>query len=367
MKINSNIQAMITNNVLKKNENVLSASSERLSSGFKINSARDNPAGMAITNKMNAQIRSLKKASQNSKNGNNVISTAEGALSEIQNMIQRMNELAVRGANGTNTTADRSAIEMEVKALKEEIVRVAGETEYNTQNLLNGEQALRGYTYFENATDYGKVSVESHNSSFPVGKFDIELQKDTEGVVTVSGFPSEYTVLVEDDVVSVKTPTGGEMKLSFKEDKIPTAPAAPLKTSVDIKSTGGMHIQVGSSEGQEIQIVIPNISLENLGISELHMDTKEGCEKAMDQLKEALQFVSSVRSELGAYQNRLESTISNLDVATENLTNSYSTIKDVNMAEEMTEYTKLQVLVQAGTSMLAQANQQPQQALQLLQ
>ncbi len=366
MKINSNIQAMITNNVLKKNEKVLSASSERLSSGFKINSARDNPAGMAITNKMNAQIQSLKRASQNSKNGNNVISTAEGALSEIQNMIQRMNELAVRGANGTNTTADRSAIQKEVTALKDEIVRVAGETEYNTQSLLNGEQSLRGYTYFDNAADNGKVTIETHNPQFPAGISNIELSKDDKGVVKVTGFPSEYSCLVEDGVITVRTPKGGELKMSFLEDEIPTAPTT-LKATLDIKTTGGMNIQVGTSEGQEIKIVIPDISLENLGIKEMDMSTKEGCEKAMDQLKEALQFVSSVRSELGAYQNRLEATISNLDVATENLTNSYSTIKDVNMAEEMTEYTKQQVLVQAGTSMLAQANEQPQQALQLLQ
>ena len=131
--------------------------------------------------------------------------------------------------------------------------------------------------------------------------------------------------------------------------------------------TGGMHIQVGTKEGQEIQIVIPDISLENMGINSLDMSTEETAREAMEQLKGALAFISSVRSQLGAYENRLETTISNLNVSSENLTESYSTIKDVDMADEMVEYTKLQVLVQAGTSMLTQANEQPQQALQLLQ
>lgn len=366
MKINSNIQAQITNNILRRNEGALSASSEKLSSGYRINSARDNPAGIAITNKMNAQIRSLSKATQNSKNASNVIATAEGALSEIQNMIQRMSELAVKGANDTNTDEDRAAIEKEIQALKEEVVRVAQETEYNTQSLLNGEQALRGYAYFNQPADNGKLHVENHNAAFPAGEYNIGISQDGSGVVTLTGFPTGYNVITEGEMVTVKTDQGGELKLSFRAGDIPIAPAE-LQARLDLKDTGGMSIQVGFSEGQEIQLVIPEISLKNLGIEDLHMDTIDGCRQAMDQLEEALRFVSATRSELGAVQNRLEATISNLDISIENLTNSYSTIKDTDMAEEMVEYTKLQVLVQAGTTMLTQANEQPQQALQLLQ
>ncbi|MBO4901812.1 MAG: flagellin FliC3 [Lachnospiraceae bacterium] len=357
MKINSNIQAMITNNVLARNESALSASSEKLSSGYRINSAKDNPAGMAITNRMNSQILSLNKATQNSKNAKNVIATAEGALSEIQEMIQRMSELAVKASNGTNTTADRDAIQKEVEALKKEIQRVAGETEYNTQSLLNGEKGLRGYT------DNPAVEITLYNTSFPTNNpYDITIDKDADGKVTVTGFPANMDVKAEDGVVTVTDKMGGELKFSYDE----TA-AMPITANLNLLGTGGMHIQVGSAQGQEIQIVIPEISLENMGINEMDMSTEESAQKAMEQLKGALSFVSSVRSQLGAYENRLESTISNLDVSTENLTESYSTIKDVDMAEEMVEYTKMQVLVQAGTSMLTQANEQPQQALQLLQ
>ena len=134
-----------------------------------------------------------------------------------------------------------------------------------------------------------------------------------------------------------------------------------------INGVGGMKIQVGTEEGQEIHVVIPKISLDNLSLTGIDVTTSEGASKALDQTAKAISFVSSVRARLGAFEKRFETTISNLDVTTENLTQSYSTIKDVDMAEEMVEYTTLQVLVQAGTSMLAQANEQPQQALQLLQ
>ena len=355
MKINSNIQAMITNNVLSRNENELSKASEKLSSGYRINSAKDNPAGMAITNRMNSQIKSLGKANQNSKNAKNAIATAEGALSEIQDMIQRMTELAVKASNGSNTTADRSAIQKEVDALKDEIMRVAGETEYNTQRLLNGEQGLRGYS------DTAGVDVTLYNTAFKTGTYDIKIDQDTDGKMTLDGFPGmDYKF--EDGVVTVTDKMGGELKFTYD-----TTAALPVEAKLNLMGTGGMHIQVGTQQGQEIQVVIPEISLENMGINALDMSTQENARKAMDKMSGALSFVSSVRSQLGAYENRLESTISNLDVSTENLTGSYSTIKDTDMAEEMVEYTKLQVLVQAGTSMLTQANEQPQQALQLLQ
>lgn len=357
MKINSNIQAMITNNVLLRNEKQLSNSTEKLSSGYRINSAKDNPAGMAITNKMNAQIRSLTKATQNSKNAVNAISTAEGALTEVENMIQRLNELGIKAANGTMTSDDRAAIQKEVDQLKKEITRVSKQTEYNTQGLLDGSQSLRGYSDNEN------VKVDYYNENFPVGKYDIELAISGDEVsVTSSTFPAEYKITPEDNYVTVTTPKGGELKISV--DKNATS---PVKANLDLKGTGGMTIQVGSAEGQEIQVVIPKMSLENMGIAELDMSTEEGANKALDQLKGALAFVSDARASLGAYENRFDVTVSSLNVSVENLTGAFSTIRDVDMAEEMVEYTKLQVLVQAGTSMLTQANEQPQQALQLLQ
>lgn len=352
MKINSNIQAMITNNILKRNEDALSASSERASSGYKINSAKDNPAGMAITNKMNAQIRSLDKATQNSKNAINVISTAEGALSEIQAMVQRLNELAIKSSNGTNTTADRAAIQKEVDALKEGITSIVSESEYNTQGLLSGEQALRGYTSNEN------VKVGMYDTNFPEGKYEgISIDAS----MNITGF-DDCTSKVDGNVITITNKEGGELKLEVDKDKLPIS-----DFSIDLKGTGGMNIQTGSAEGQEVQIVIPKVSLATMGIENLRMDTIENSQRAMEKMPDVLKYISSIRSQLGAYQNRLESTVSNLEVSTENLTEAYSTIKDVDMAEEMVEYTRLQVLVQAGTSMLTQANEEPQQALQLLQ
>ena len=161
MKVNSNIQAMITGNVLRNNETRQSESTERLSSGYRLNHAKDNPAGMAISNKMRAQIASLNRANQNASNGVNVIETAEGALSEIQSMIQRMSELSVKAANGTNTEEDREAIQKEIDQLTGEIERVARDTEYNTQNLLGGEQQLKGYA------DDLNLEVINYDPDFP--------------------------------------------------------------------------------------------------------------------------------------------------------------------------------------------------------
>ena len=362
MKINSNIQALITNNVLKNNEDRLSTSSEKLSSGYKINAAMDNPAGMAISNRMNAQIMSLKKANQNSKNAISAIQTAEGALSEIESMVQRINELAVKGSNGTMTSADRDAINKEVSQLCEEIERIAGETEYNTQNLLNGEQDLKGYS------DKAAVSVRNYNTQFPFGDYKINI--DATGKVTDAHVASDNTTKAlptgwkselneVDNSIRITTPDSGELVIDFKD--------AANDVTLNLNGVGGMKIQVGTSEGQEIQVVIPEISLRNLSLEGIDCRTEEGCRKAIEQANAAVEYVSSARSKVGAYQNRFEATISNLDISDENLTNAYSTIKDVDMAEEMVDYTRLQVLVQAGTSMLTQANEQPQQALQLLQ
>lgn len=362
MKINSNIQAMITNNVLKRNENQLSKSTEKLSSGYRINSAKDNPAGMAITNRMNAQIRSLNRANQNASNAVNVIATAEGALAEIQEMAQRMNELAVKASSGTNVTADRIAIQQEVDQLKEEIERVASDTEYNTQSLLGGEQELKGYSDNEN------VDVRRYDTSFQTGKYSLAFSVNAvtnEIEAAGTGFASTAAIVTRDGTTTITNKDGSELIVDFDEAAVRAA--GGLTANLDITGIGGMKIQVGSAEGQEVQIVIPKISLKNMGIEGIDMTTEENALKAIDQVKEAIAYISEVRSMLGAYQNRFESTISNLDVTSENLTNSYSTIKDVDMADEMVEYTKLQVLTQAGTTMLTQANERPQQALQLLQ
>ncbi len=368
MKINSNTQAMIAQGVLKKNEGRYSNATEKLSSGYMINSAKDNPAGMAITNKMNATIKSLTKANNNSSNAVNVIQTAEGALQDIENMLQRMNQLAVKGANGTMSDSDRQAIQDEINQLAKEMKRIASETEYNTQPLLDGSQDLKGYS------SNPDVKVRSYNEEFPFDDYEITIGAD--GSLTSLVDSEGNDVTSKYNVEPVKNEDGSTTtrltsKLGSAELIIDTK--AGGSATLDIHGIGGMTIQTGTKEGQEINIVIPTVSWKTMGIGNfdgslaIDCTTQGGSLKAIDQVAGAIDFISHVRSTLGAYQNRLESTVANLDNAEENLTASYSTIKDIDMAEEMVEYTTLQVLVQAGTSMLAQANEQPQQALQLLQ
>lgn len=372
MKINSNIQALIANSVLKSNENKYSASTEKLSSGYKINHAGDSPAGMAITNKMNAQIKSLNKAKDNTNNAINVVQTADGALSEVHNMLQRMNELAVKASNGTMTTEDREAIQAEIDALSKEINRIAEDTEYNTQNLLGGMQEMKGYT------DVASIKVLGYSEDFPTGDYQLSLDSSTSATLkiknedgTTKDVPNldkieaipEYdkdNKLIGGKVKAVLD-DGSSIEFSYKPESIGAL------TNVDVTGIGGMKIQVGTSAGKEIRIVIPKMRTENMGIDNIDLRTEDGAKDALDKIKNAIDYVSKGRSQLGAYQNRLESTVTSLAENIEDLTSSYSTIKDIDMAEEMVEYTKLQVLVQAGTSMLTQANEQPQQALQLLQ
>ena len=381
MKINSNMQALIAQNVLRTNEEKHSSSTERLSSGFKINHAKDTPAGMAISNRMNAQIKSLYKAKDNASNAINVVQTADGALTEVHNMLQRMNELGVKASTGTLTSADREAIQKEVNALRDEIARVAKDTEYNTQNLLGGEQEMKGYT--DNAT----VKVVGYDVGFPKGEYLLTVSdtnpvlKINDGTASGGKVPNlkPENVVSENGRITATLNDGSKIVFSYDETDIPSGPVTINATGI-----GGMKIQVGSSTGQEIQVVIPKMDPIAMGIGETTdslgntvdpIDMRRldeygkpvGAREALEVIAKAIEYVSSARSGLGAYQNRLESTVASLAETTENLENSYSTIKDVDMAEEMVDYTKLQVLVQAGTSMLAQANEQPQQALQLLQ
>ncbi len=372
MKVNSNIQAMIAGNVLRNNETRQSESTERLSSGYRLNRAKDNPAGMAISNRMRAQIESLNKANQNASNAVNVIETAEGALSEIQDMVQRISELSVKAANGTNTDEDREAIQSEVDQLTKEIDRIAKDTEYNGQKLLNGEQGLKGYvTNLNGANSNSGLSVVSYDPDFPLDNLSLSFTKyswsDISNVTVSAG--STFDVKTEGNIISITSREGAKLVVKA-EDSLGTDYSYDnnrIYAGLDLSGIGGMKIQVGAAEGQEINIVIPRVSSDTLGLSRLNVRYEKGAQEAMDLTKSAISYISSVRSRLGAYENRFENTISNLDVAEENLTKSYSTIKDTDMAEEMVDYTTLQVLVQAGTSMLSQANEQPQQALQLLQ
>ena len=269
MVVQHNLSAMNTNRQMGVVTSALQKSTEKLSSGYKINRAGDDAAGLSISEKMRSQIRGLNKASDNAQDGISLIQVAEGALNETHSILQRMNELATQAANDTNTSTDRTAIKAEIDQLTSEINRIQSTTQFNTQNLLDGK----------------------------------------------------FT---------------------------------------------GKNLQIGSLKGQTIKISISNMNAKTLGVSGLTVDKNSTAGVSMSKIQAAIDKVSTQRSNLGALQNRLEHTINNLDTTSENTSAAESRIRDTDMADEMVQYSKNNILAQAGNSMLAQANQQTQGVLSLL-
>lgn len=382
MRINYNVSAMLSNNALANNDSLLAQSLERLSSGLKINHAKDNPAGLAMAKRMNAQIEGVAKANENANDGISVIETADGAMTEISDMLQRMNELAIKAANGPMSESDRATVQDEISQLKEEVTRISETLEFNGQKLLNGEFELKGYVYGDL-----DIKVSEYSKEVPVKKYminEISIEKEVvngeeTGNYIVSKldigneFPAGATAQVsKDNLLTIKGTNGFEMtldlsKIDLKATLENQTDVTIQNLTVDITGIGAMRLQVGANEGQVLAVEIPAVSLRNMGIENLDVSTKEGALKGIEDIDKAVRFVSDVRGRLGAYQNRLESTVNSLDVTAENMTAAYSRIMDIDMAEEMTNYSTYQVLTQAGTSMLAQANQRPSQVLQLLQ
>ena len=393
MKISYNAAAMYANNALNVADSRVSQSLKRLSSGLKITTSKDNPSGYAIGRRMNAQIGGVTVATQNSNRGINIVQTADGAFTEVHDMLQRMNELAIKGAHGILTSEDRAMLDAEMKQLKEEITRISTDTEFNGQPLLDGSFDLRGYTNTQVATvDYYSDEVIAKEYTIDAltvfynddGTIDLEKTKDPNNCKLGAEFPvgAEITA-VGQDKITITGPQDFELTIAINRDMIqngqvkvapvadgddsqdPAVPAVPLK--LDLTGIGALDMQTGANEGQQLAIRIPKISLDRLGIERTEVTTEESSDRAIEEIKGAILYVSDVRSRLGAYQNRLEHTINNLDVTNENMTASYSNIMDADMAEEMTYYTTQQVISQAATSMLAQANERPSQVLQLLQ
>ncbi len=379
LKINYNISAMIANNSLKVADNKLGTSLERLSSGYKINHAKDNAAGLAIARRMNLQLRGLSSAEQDAKDGESVVEIADGALSEVHDMLQRMNELAVKSANGSITDDDRAIIQDEVDQLKEEIARIGETTEYNGRKLFDGTFDLKGYT------DNIDVKVNYYSDDVNVGKYGLdipELTFDELGNVTpgqkttikrtdvVNAEPIELEISGTDEQLVLTGEDGFEIRLGIAAlpNTEPNGTMAEVTgLNLDLTGMGAMTLQIGANEGQTIDLRIPELSLLDIGIKRTDVSTEDGADRAIDEIYGAINYVSQMRSRLGAYQNRLIHTENNLATSQENVTAAYSRIMDTDMAEEMTDYTNLQVVTQAATSILAQANERPSQVLQLLQ
>lgn len=376
MKINYNVSAVVANAALTVNEKKFNVSTERLSTGYKVNHAKENPSGIAIAKRMNAQLKGLSQSKDNASTAVSVVSTAEGALTEIQSMIQRMNELSVQAATGTKTDSDRESIQEEIKELKEEIERMKNDTEFNGKKLLNGDCDLKGYA------DAKGIKVSYYSDETPVASYKfslvnpIPLDQDgnvdlKDGSVTLlqdgseNAFPKDAKITYDGDKVTVTA--ANEFEITFKVDKNVTTTSQDGSISLDITGIGAMRVQIGANEGQVLAIRIPEVSLDTLGLSNIDISTQEGAQRAIELSKQANAYISSVRSRIGAYENRLEHTQSSLGVTEENVTSAFSRIMDTDMAEEMTEYANQQVLNQAGISVLTQANQRPAEVLQLLQ
>ncbi len=486
MKINHNLSAVVANNKLHQNEDIVANSMERLASGIRINHAKDDPAGMAISNRMTTQIDGIDRASQNSSDAAAMIETADGALGEVTEILQRMRELSVQAANDTNALSDKEAIQKEIAELKEEINRMSRDTEFNTKGLLDGTLDNRYYpskhigdpstgiyspdmerisvSDYVTAGDYKMSAVpgtktvldgsgqfqidptgtaligEANAGTIDVNGFIIEINADdseataylkicdgmekaevdlyvdpttqkpyvsskfygSQHEITVvtsnpnlaeligkmetdqldpnhgseapgtdasiipdqtSAFGSNNTSYTADgNHVTIHQPGGFEIDFSLNPNLV-----SPTDISLKITTMGAMQVQIGANENQTTHIRIPKLDLDNLYLDDLDVTTVYGADRAIGKLDWALNKVSSVRAKIGAYENRLDHAVASLDQTSENLTKAFSDLADVDMAEEMTKYTQYNVLVQASTSVLAQANDLPESVLQLLQ
>lgn len=479
MRINYNVSAAVANKHLHGIEGDLSTSMERLSTGLKLNHSKDNPAGMAISNRMRVQIKGLNRASENASDGISVVQIADGAMNEMTSIMQRMRELCVQAASdATVSLGDKEAIQMEIAALKDEIDRISRDTEYNTKTLLDGTLDTR--VYAENASririsdqmEAGIYSVQIDtpatqaqlqstvdfsdestavgvDGTFSVNGYQVEILatdtyaqayekirkaaevgeveavRDAGGSVTFTStaygekgkielaFDSQELAqalglggsVVEDTENerwvygqqqgdgSILVPTGDDMVISFPTDSGFTSSAtiAIDGNRVTVTDIGGvslsflakadyqgvlefevteigtMTLHIGANKDQNMEVRIPEISCKSLYLDDLDVTTVTGAGRGIAKLDEAMARLSEIRSGLGADQNRLEYAVNSLDEFEENMTRAFSQLTDVDMADEMTEYTHQTVLDQAAISVLTQANDLPQQVLQILQ
>ena len=412
MVIQHNMTAMNANRNLGVTTGSLAKSTEKLSSGYKINRAGDNAAGLAISEKMRGQIRGLDQASSNAEDGISLIQTAEGALTETHSIIQRMRELAVQSASDTNTDDDRTQIQNEIDQLTQEVDRIANTTEFNTKKLLNGDRTgavnqKEGTNKIEGTFTNSLVKVDTTSddlkTAFNTDVIRIELNKDADSEGKVGAAASGYTVKslhgasanvtvtskginvdkallrkVSDgkiltDAASVDVVVGISNATKMKAGDVITITLGEAVTTQSA-TTGkdALRLQIGANAGQEVKLGINAMTTQALDISDkttgeaLDVSTQTGASMAVEAYDMAIQKVSTERAKLGATQNRLEHTIANLDTSSENLQSAESSLRDTDMAEEMTKYSKNNILMQAGQSMLAQANQSTQGVLNLL-
>lgn len=332
MIVKHNLTAMNSNRMLGVNTQSQAKTTEKLSSGYKINRAADDAAGLSISEKMRRQIRGLTQASKNAQDGISCVQTAEGALNEVHDMLQRMNELAVKGENGTLSSVDQSYIQAEIKQLMTEIDRVAETTTFNEQNLLDGSFTGKGLQVGAEAGQHIDISITSMSMS--------KLAEKSLKANSNKGIYRTETISIN----QLQSYSGAKVVRYLNDAK--------TKVLISIKVTA--------------KDVISKFSDKYVSTDSKTYAVAKDFASLNAFVKNALQTVSLQRSDLGAVQNRLEHTIANLDNVVENTTSAESTIRDTDMATTMVQYANNQILAQAGTSMLAQSNQSNQGVLSLL-
>ena len=395
MVVQHNLTAMNSNRQLGVTTSAQAKSAEKLSSGYRINRAGDDAAGLKISEKMRSQVRGLNRASTNAQDGVSLIQTAEGALNEAHSILQRMNELAVQGANDTNESIDREAINEELDALTTELDRISSTTQFNKQNLLDGSFKNKKLQVGANADQNIEISIGSMNAK-TLGLKDVSgtiektaqegvnptkimyqgmsytykpkssLDKNTTNAI--SSFKKQLSSKYTKDNYAAQFENGKVFYKSLVNDKTYSTvskavagdiAAAQKAMSADVKKNINTYLQTSAVTAKALSSYTQN--------GNARVDTYEMANNSITAIQDAINKVSSQRSALGALQNRLEHTIANLDNVAENTQAAESRIRDTDMASEMVEYSKNNILAQAGQSMLAQSNQSTQGVLSLLQ
>ena len=388
MRIQHNIMAMNAYRNYNTNNSALSKNLEKLSSGYAINRAGDDAAGLAISEKMRAQITGLDTAQNNAQDGISLIQTAEGALTEVHDMLNRMYELANKAANGTYESSNRAEIQKEMDQLSSEIDRISETANFNGIKLLDGTM---GRTATGTATDYGIQGVRIYGGGEgTVADFDVELTSS--GEVTVNGPGGTgvtwepvgtsalagkdggtitYKAVVADNASEAdkKLYTGMQIAVTVAAADPDDGKYANGTFNADVTNGDGLKLQIGDTADNNNQLFVSvgKMDAAALNVGSLDVGDQDEALKSLSVIKGAIEQVSGVRGTLGAAQNRLEHTINNLSVNEENIQNAESAIRDTDVAEEMMAYTKNNILIQSAQAMLAQSNQVPQGVLQLLQ
>jgi flagellin len=350
MVVKHNITAMNSNRMLGLTTASQAKSTEKLSSGYKINRAADDAAGLSISEKMRRQIRGLTQASANAQDGISVVQTAEGALNEVQDMLQRMNELAVKGENATLTTTDRASIQSEIRQLMSEVDRVQSTTTFNEMNLLDGS-FMKGLQVGAEAGQHIDISINNMSMNGLARNISTKLYTKV-----------TYNNLVKSENVSYVSTTYTATKVGNQQVMIGSA---GNKTTTTFSTLNGSNYS-SKTMTSEIALAVVNSFMKLETGKDTSVATVQDFNSLNAFIKGALSLVSQQRSDLGAIQNRLEHTINNLDNIVENTSSAEAAIRDTDIATEMVQYSNNNILQQAGTSMLSQANQSNQLALSLL-